>query len=492
MFIDGTEGEAGMRNHARRAKRAHWACGSALAVIVSLPISLLAQQPPALPAPSIPNNLSLQQAEQLLLQRSLIVQAARFQVTAGRAAKLIAGYKPNPTITIGAEQFTLSNKFLPNIVTTDPNVAAQTTYTLRYDTVFERGGKRELRAAQADAQLQANEAQMLDAIRQQLFQLRQAFTTAALAHENLTLAEATNEQYDQTIRLTAAKVDNGDLAGVELYRVQASALPYQQAVQQAETTYQQATRDILNVLGARVQDLQSAPPAAPARASGSASQYADARGIAVSLPQGAPRSVVDEGPLSIVFDFDDRPIPQTLAELRDMAMAQRPDLIAARRLYDVAMQGVNLAESQRVRDLSTGVFFQRIGSDQTLGVNLSVPLLIHNNGLAAVTQADALKSAGEAVVRQAEFQVAADVEKAYLAYQSARRVLDLYNTTTMERAGRLRTIAAVSYQQGVLGLLELLDAQRTYNQTATAYNQARSDYQMALWQLEQATGSALR
>jgi cobalt-zinc-cadmium efflux system outer membrane protein len=485
-----------MRNWARRAKRAHWAGGTALAVIVSLPMSLLAQQRPAPPTtPSIPNNLSLQQAEQLLLQRSLIVQAARFQVNAGRAAKLIAGYKPNPTVTIGAEQFNLSNKFLPNIVTTDPNVAAQTTYTLRYDTVIERGGKRELRAAQSDAQLQANEAQMLDAIRQQLFQLRQAFTTAALAHENLTLATATNEQYDQTIRLTSAKVDNGDLAGVELYRVQASALQYQQAVQQAETTYQQATRDILNVLGGRVQDLQPAPPAPPAppaRASVSAPQYADARAIAVSLPQVAPASVVDEGPLSIAFNFDDRPIPQTLTELRDMAMAQRLDLIAARRLYDAAMRGVNLAESQRVRDLSAGVFFQRVGSDQTMGVNFSVPLLIHNNGLAAVTQADAQKSAAEAIVRQTEFQVTADVEKAYLAYQSARRMLDLYNTTTMERAGRLRTIAAVSYQQGVLGLLELLDAQRTYNQTATAYNQARADYQMALWQLEQATGSSLR
>ena len=64
--------------------------------------------------------------------------------------------------------------------------------------------------------------------------------------------------------------------------------------------------------------------------------------------------------------------------------------------------------------------------------------------------------------------------------------------TTMERAGRLRSIAAVSYQQGALSLIELLDAQRTYNQTVTAYNQARADYQMALWQLEQATGATIR
>jgi outer membrane protein TolC len=40
-------------------------------------------------------------------------------------------------------------------------------------------------------------------------------------------------------------------------------------------------------------------------------------------------------------------------------------------------------------------------------------------------------------------------------------------------------------------LLEALDAQRTVNQTRAAYNQARSDYQMSLWQLEQAIGERL-
>jgi outer membrane protein TolC len=40
-------------------------------------------------------------------------------------------------------------------------------------------------------------------------------------------------------------------------------------------------------------------------------------------------------------------------------------------------------------------------------------------------------------------------------------------------------------------LFELLDAQRTLRQTQTAYNQARENYQMALWQLEEAVGKPL-
>ena len=85
-----------------------------------------------------------------------------------------------------------------------------------------------------------------------------------------------------------------------------------------------------------------------------------------------------------------------------------------------------------------------------------------------------------------------DVEKAYQAYQSARRVLELYNSQNLTQVERLRNISTYSYKEGAVSLFELLDAQRTYNQALAAYNQARSDYQMSLWQLEQATGRPLR
>jgi cobalt-zinc-cadmium efflux system outer membrane protein len=492
-----TKEKSGMSNTATRATVVRHVGSAVLVILAGLPLAARAQQPispqSAAGTPVIPHNLTLSQAEQFMIQRNLALQAAKYQVDASRAAKLIASFKPNPTLTLGAEQFPLAGRILDYLARTDPNSAAATTYTVRYDQLIERGGKRELRTELADAQLQASEAQMLDAIRTQLFQLRQAFTSAALAHENLLLAESTKQQYDQTIRLTAAKVDNGDLAGVELYRIEAAALPYQQAVQQSLTTYQQATRDILNLLGAREADVRATPQVAAGHPDSGAGTAMAARTVQFSLPSGAaPPDALDDGPLQIEFQFDDRPITQTPADLQEAALEGRPDLIAARRVYDAAMKGVNLAQAQRVRDVSVGTFVQRIGSDQTIGANVSIPLFIHNNGIAVVTQADSQKSSAEALVKQAELQVVTDVEKAYLAYQSARRTLDLYNGTTLERAERLRSIASVSYQQGAWGLIELLDAQRTYNQTIAAYNQARADYQLALWQLELATGRPIR
>jgi cobalt-zinc-cadmium efflux system outer membrane protein len=463
-----------------------------------LPLAAAAQ----IPAPiqpggvSVPRKLTLAQAEQLLLQRNLAVLAAKYQVDALRAAHLIASFRPNPTLMLGGEQFILSNAFFKDLFHTNTNTSAETTYTIRFERLIERGGKREIRTELADYQLKAGEAQLLDAARTQLYQLQQAFTNAALARDNLLLAETTKQEYDQTIKLTEAKVENGDLARVELFRAQVAALPYQQAVQQARTSYQQATRDILRLLGARVEDVAlNGPSGADDKAQiVQASFHASDSGNGMIATDSADSSNSEPGaaPLEIDFKFDDRPIIQTPAELRAIALAVRPDVIASRRLQDAATRAVALAGAQRTRDILVGTFYQHIGSDNTVGVNVSFPLRVYNNGYAAISQAQAQQESAISLARDAELQAITDVEKAYLAYQSARRILDIYSTTTIERAGRLKTVAAFSYKEGATGLLELLDAERCYNQTINSYNQARADYQSAIWQLEQAVGRPLR
>src|SRR5437667_7888415 len=140
---------------------------------------------------------------------------------------------------------------MPRFVQANSDAGAQPTYPFRYDKILERGGKREFRTEQADFQIKTAEAQMLDAIRTQLFQLRQAFNNAILASENLKLAEETESQYGQTERLTQVRLENGDVPALELYRIRAGRLQFQQAALQARTSYQQAASDILNLLGAR-------------------------------------------------------------------------------------------------------------------------------------------------------------------------------------------------------------------------------------------------
>src|SRR5262252_914274 len=169
----------------------------------------------------VPRRLTLLEAENLLIERNLTVLAAKYQVDANRAARLIAGYKLNPAVTVGAEQIPFFSPVAgsyPRFFTTNADAGANPVYTFRIDKIVERGGKRELRTEVAQEQLEASEAQLLDAIRNQIFQLRRTFAAATLARENLKLAETVEQQYAQTETLTQAKVDQGDIAKVEIYR----------------------------------------------------------------------------------------------------------------------------------------------------------------------------------------------------------------------------------------------------------------------------------
>jgi cobalt-zinc-cadmium efflux system outer membrane protein len=295
----------------------------------------------------------------------------------------------------------------------------------------------------------------------------------------LKLAEETEQQYTQTLTLTQAKADQGDIARVEIYRAGAGRLQYQQATLQAKTSYDAAVRDVLNLLGAREQDVSS-----------SIEQTTSLD----PLPAGAlqfPQSL-RSAPLELVADFDNRPIVQDLSALRSIALSERPDVISARHVLASAESNMQLALAQRTRDVDVGYEYQRVGSDETLGVVVQVPLFVHNNQRTLFTQAEAQKRVAEAQLRQTELQATTEVDKAYQSYLSVRRILDLYSSENLQQLERLRTIANVSFKEGASSLFELLDAQRAYNAAMTSYNQARADYDMTLWELEQATGRSLR
>lgn len=452
------------------------------------------------PAPiNIPHKLTLSQAEDLLIQHNLVVATARYQIEAGRAAKLIASYKPNPVLEIGLEQVPLHSNIkgsVPRFFATDSNAAVQPTYTLRLDKVIERGGKRELRTEQADLLIKASEVQMLDAMRTQIFQLRQAFAAAILANENLRLAQATNQQYEQTEHLTAVKVEVGDLPGVELYRVRAGRLQYQQIVLQAHSAYEQATRDILNLLGARVEDVESFGSGTITQ-NNESDNVADSDQIKSISQKNLPinddllSATLNAAPLEVIGQFSNQPVLKTIGELRQLALSERPDVMAARYNLEAAERALRLAKAQRTRDITVSSEYQRVAQDDSVGVVVQVPIFAYNNQQAGITQAEAQRRAAETQLHQVEMQATTEVEKAYQAYRAAKRTLELYDSENLVQVEKLHNISTYSYQEGAVSLFELLDAQRIYNQALTAYNQARADYQISLWQLEAAIGRPL-
>lgn len=443
------------------------------------------------PVPRVPHQLTLEQAEIILLDRNLPVAVSRYQIEASRAARLIAAYKPNPVLTLGMEEIPFASPVpgsVPRFFSSSTDAASNLVFTLRIDKIVERGGKREARIGQADHQLKAAEAQLLDSIRTQLFQLRQAFTAATLARENLLFAESAEKQYEQTNALTQIKVENGDLPGVEGYRARSGLLQYQQAVLQTRTVYEQACLDVLNLLGATPAEVEPAAVTAAAHTPDGTGRIESAS----TREPGQAAGAFHDALLEITGRLDDRPLSKGLAELREEALLNRPDVAVARENFEASKLALKGAQALRARDIDLGFEYQRVGQDHTAGVLLSFPLFAYNNQRSAAVQAKAQLDAAEKQLRQVELQALTDVEKAYQAYIAARRTLELYRSENLAPVEKLREIATFGFREGASSLFELLDAQRTYNHEMAAYNQARSDYQLSLWQIEQSVGTPLR
>jgi outer membrane protein, heavy metal efflux system len=446
----------------------------------------------------VPRRLSLDHAERLMMERNLPVVAGRYQVEANRAAQLVASLKPVSTVTVSAESFmilppaiagpagggpiagTRRDRFL--FLRTDSDAGAIPSYMVSFDKLIERGGKRELRTSQADSEIDAAEADMLDAVRSQLFELRKAFIEAILARENRVLAQRIFEQYNRIKELTEVRVLAGESPGAELYRVRAGELEFQRALLETQTEYEQATRDLLRLLGARPEEVE------PARV-----DLAHLNRPGAAAGQEAPGFSGLDGAslLEILGYFLDRPLPLELPELRRMALESRPDVLAARHRYRSADTGLRLARSVGTRDLGVSTAFQRIGSDNTFGLAFQVPVFLDKTARAATAEAEALRRVAETYQRHAEIVALSEVEKAYQQHLAARRTLDIYNLRNLDQVEKLQQIAVFTYQEGAASMFEVLDAQRTYNETLTAYNRARADYHISLYQMEQAAGVPL-
>src|SRR5215475_2242940 len=339
--------------------------------------------------------LTLEAAEQLLVQYNLTVVAARYGVDSARAQRLIASVRPNPTLMLGAEAFDLSapgkNLF------SNSDSAANRVYTARIDQVFERGNKRALRTEAAEWQVQAAEAQVLDTIRTQLLQLRQAFYMALLARENVRVAQENLDLTNDTERLIKTRVSAGDAPEWDLIKFQASKVQFQRDLAAARLAYQQAVRDVLTFVGATFPSIGSTTPAA----------------------LDAPVEVIG------VLRAEALSVALSLEELRQGALETRPDILAAQHNIQAAQRTLDLAYAQRHRDVDVALEYQRIGGDNTVGATVSFPLFLSHKFEGQIKQGLAQVQQANVGFDQAKLQAITVVEKAYQAYQASRQILQV-------------------------------------------------------------------
>jgi cobalt-zinc-cadmium efflux system outer membrane protein len=414
--------------------------------------------------------LSLAQAETLVLEQNLAICGARSGVEAARAAETIAAYRPNPSLTLSAEQFNVRHPFF-HLASADPNSEGyQHFYTVRVDQLLERGGKRGYRMLSADLQTRAAQASLEDAIRQQLFQLRQGYFTVVEGKQLLDLAQHMLAITDQNEAIVKAQVASGGAAEADLLTIQVNRLQFQQALIAAQQTYTQAISDLMNAMNYATMGRAGMMPA----------RSAVVAGVDINGPEV----------LTLSDTLDIAPVTLVAATLTAYAET-RPDVESARHAMAAAETAIKSAQALRQEDLDVGVEYQRNGGDDTVGLAFQISLPAFNSHQGDIMQAEAQYQQARFAYQQVRTQAITDITKAYKAYDAARQLNVLFTTDTIHKASESLRIATGVYQEGGTGLIELFQAQQAYDQTLTGAIQARFAYRIALYQIEMATGVKL-
>ena len=383
--------------------------------------------------------LSLDEALALALERNPTVQAKAAELRSVRANEITAGLRPNPTMNFLAEQLR-------------PGQAQQDgQYTVNVGQPIELGGKRLRRMDAARAATRVTAYQLDDVRRLTVLQVKAAFAGALVAREQLALAEENLRALDETERLQRLRVDRGDLSELELLRIQVQRFTFERDAADA--------RQALDV--ARITLRSTAAPAT----------------IAEDFEVTGDLAFPD-----VTLDPD---------RLRRLAVAHRPDLRAAIADRERAQADHRLARANAWWDITPQLEYQRIGPDNTIGFGFSFPLRIFDRNQGEIERTRAEIARVEATRRATEQQLLAGLDVDLRTAQTQRDRVQTLREVYLPKARRTREVVEYAYRRGGQSLLDFLDAQRSYRETALAHLQAMGAYLAAIYQLESDVGAPL-
>jgi len=287
-----------------------------------------------------------------------------------------------------------------------------------------------------------------------LFNLRSAFVSTLQAKAVLQLAKDNLAYYDHVLEISRNRFSAGDIAQIDLDRLELQRVQYESDLQAAEENLENAKIQLLTLVN--------------------------------------DRTPIEQVEVTGPYDFNDQLVPRD--EFRKMALDTRPDLKAAVEAVDKAQTDHKLAIANGSTDPTLSAWYTHNSSTNnpfgvnTAGVSVSIPLRIfdRNQGEKLRTQLDIRRN--ERLRDAAEAQVYSDVDSSYATVDSNLILLRPYKAKYLQQSVRVRDTITFSYQHGGASLLDFLNAQAEYRTVQLAYANLVGSYLTAAAQLNMAVG----
>lgn len=390
------------------------------------------------------------QVRQRFEQNNPELQAGELDISESKAQEITAYLRPNPQLTTtvdGTEIAPNDGHWLPLSGTF---VEAGISY------LHERGHKRELRLESAREGTAVTASTQADLKRTLLYNLRSAFVGALQAKAVLQLAKDNLAYWDHVLEISHDRFKAGDLAGIDLDRLELQRVQFTSDVQTAEVNLRTAKIQLLALLD--------------------------------------DRTPVDQFDVTGPFDFNEQ--IQPLSYFQQQALENRPDLKAAMQTIKQAETNHKLAMANGTSDPTFSAWYtwnSAVNNPypidmQTVGGSVSIPLRIfdRNQGEKLRTQLDIERS--ERLLEARRAQVFSDVDSAYALVKSDLALLQPYKDKYLKQAAKVRDTVRLSYEHGAASLLDFLSAESDYRNIRLNYLNLIGSYLTAAAQLNWAVG----
>jgi len=371
------------------------------------------------------------------------LRAGEIGIDESKANEITAYLRPNPTLTLLADQIDPFSGGPSH----GPFAYLLTSATVNY--LHERQHKRELRLESAEKATGITVSSQADLERNLLFNLRSAFVGMMQAKAVLRLTVDNLNYWDQVLKISRDRFHAGDIAQIDLDRLELQRVQFESDVQTAEVNLRTSKIQLLMLLN--------------------------------------DRTPIDQFDVLGLYEYADQLAP--LDEFRQIALDNRPDLRAAMQSVDKATTDHRLAVSNGSTDPTFGFDFGRNPPiDQYFGVSVSIPLRIfdRNQGEKLRTQLDIDRN--QKLFDATQAQVFSDVDSAYAMVNSNLILLRPYKSKYLDLAVRVRETVRFSYEHGGASLLDFISAETEYRSVQLNYLNLVGTYLVSAGQLNLAVG----
>jgi outer membrane protein, heavy metal efflux system len=395
-------------------------------------------------AASAQKTLTWDEAKRELEATNPNLRASRIGIQEARADEITAHLRPNPDFSVSVDQIT---PFTGNPYR--PFEFYLPSASLGY--LVERRHKRDLRLASAQGTTAIATSDLADQERSLLFDLRTAFVQVLQQKAVLAVTRESLAYYDRVLDVSRERLKVGDIARVDLDRLELQRVQFETDVQTA----------LINLRTAKIE-------------------------FRALLNDYTP---VDK--LDVIGPFDFQELAKTPEEYRQAAFDNRPDLRAAVQSVTKARTDYQLARANGSTDPTIGFDLGRESPDipTFMGVSISIPLRIfdRNQGEKLRTRLDIDRN--ERLVDATKAQIVSDVDSTYAAIETNLTLLRPYKARYLTQAVGVRETVSYSYQHGGSSLLDFLQAQQDYRSIQLSYVNLVGAFLTAVAQMNLAVGT---